>query len=106
MGAVHRHGIGRSGGLEANGEENDPAIGLGTRNRERIERGIDEPDIATPCPGAEKIALGARHAQHVAERAERHLGPGGDLDRLVDILDGCHTDRATGPMHQTDIGRQ
>lgn len=105
-GAVDRDGVGRSGGLEADREENHLAIRIGTRNREHIERGIDEPDIATPRPGAEKIPLSAGHAQHVAERAERQLGSAGDLDRLVDIFDRCHTDRASGSVCQTDIGRQ
>jgi hypothetical protein len=38
---------------------------------------------------AEQVAIAAGDAQHVAERAEDHLGARGDLERLVD-----HAERA------------
>ena len=99
-----RHGVGRRGGLEADGEEDDLAVGIAARDRERVERRIDDADVAAARLGGEQVGFAAGHAQHVAEGAEDHLGPAGDLDRLVDVVDRRHADRAARPVDQRDLG--
>ena len=46
------------------------------------------------------------HAQHVAEAGEDHLGPARDRDAVVDAPHRDHADRAAGPVHELDVGRQ
>src|SRR5579872_839118 len=84
---IGRHGVGGRRGLEADREEHDLPVGLGPRNGERVERRIDDPDVAAARLGGEQITARTGDAQHVAERAEGHLGPRRDLDRLVDVID-------------------
>ena len=100
------HGVGRRRGLEADGEEDDLASGIAARDVERVERRVDDADIAAVRPRGEEVGIRARHAQHVAEGAEDRVGPAGDLDRLVDIVDRRDADRAAGAMDQRHLGRQ
>jgi hypothetical protein len=50
--------------------------------------------------------LRAGHAQHIAKRAEDHVGLGGDRQSAVDLLQRGDAHRAAGAVHQLDLGRQ
>ena len=51
--------------------------------------------------------MAAGHAQHVAEGAEDHPGPGGDGERLVDELERCDADRTSRSVDELDpFGQQ
>ena len=61
--AQHRHGVGRRGGLEADGEEHHLAVGVGrAAMRDRVERRVDDADVARP--------------RALAARAGRRRSPG------------------------------
>ena len=72
------------GGLEADREEDDLAIGVALGERQRVERRVDDAHVAAARLDREQIPVSARDAQHVAEGTEDHLGPGGDGEPLVD----------------------
>ena len=72
-GLVHRHGVGRRGGLEADGEEHHLAVGILPRQlhaRRAASRRCAR--RRPPALTASRSCVAARHAQHVAERAEDH----------------------------------
>ncbi len=65
----------------SHGEEHDLARRVVARAiSQRIERRVDDAHVAAARLDREQVALAARHAQHVAERAEDHLRRGRDLD--------------------------
>ena len=80
--------------------------GLSPRELHRVERRVDDAHVAAGGLDGEQIAVRARHAQHVAERAEDDVGPRGDLDRLVDHLERRDADRAARAVDQRDLRRQ
>ena len=47
LGAVNRRRDERDGGLEADGDEDDFLVRLLDRQRKRVERGVDDSDVAT-----------------------------------------------------------
>ena len=59
-----------------------------------------------PALTRQQIVRAARHAQHVAERAEDHAGRDGDLDGLVDQLERRDADRTARAVHERDLWRQ
>ena len=65
-----RHGIGRRGGLKADGEEDDLLVRIRGGDPQAIERRIDDAHVAALGLHLKQIAIRAGHAQHVAERAE------------------------------------
>ena len=48
---------------------------------------VDDPHVAPLRLDRQQVLLRARHAEHVAEGAEDHLGPRGDGHGLVEDLD-------------------
>ena len=104
--AMHQHGVRRGGGLEADGEEDDLALGMGARDLEAVERRIDDAYVGALRLEGEQVAGRTGHAQHVAEGAEDHIRTGGDGVRLVDGLERGDADRAAGAVHQLDAFRQ
>ena len=54
-GELHRHRVGWSRRLEADGEEHDLAIGMGVRELHGVERRIDDPDVASGGLHSEEI---------------------------------------------------
>ena len=101
-----RHRIGRGGGLEADGEKHDLAIGMLPGERHRVHRRVDHPHVAPFRLDREQILPRAGHAEHVAERAENHLRPAGDGHGLVENLDRRDADRAAGAVDHRDLARQ
>ncbi len=71
----HRHGIGRRRRLESNGEEDDLLVGICSRQLDRVERGVDDADLAAPGAHLKQVALASRYPKHVAEGGEDHVGP-------------------------------
>ena len=107
LGLVDRHRVGRRGGLEADAEEDHLLVGVVPREVERVERRVDDAHVAAGALDPEQVLLAAGHAQHVAERAEDHVGPRRDLQRLVDDLERGDADRAAGSVDQLDaVGQQ
>ena len=49
-GLDHRHGVGRRGGLEADGEEHDLPVGFVLGDAHRVERRVDDPHVAALAP--------------------------------------------------------
>ena len=63
----------RRGRLEADGEEDDLALGLAPRELERVERRVDDAHVgAARLRLEQRAAPPARHAEHVAEGREGH----------------------------------
>ena len=94
------------GGLEADGEEDDflGRVLFGELNG--VHRRIDDADITTGGFDRKQIGRAAGDAEHVAERAEDHLGPGGDLQRLVNQFERRDADRAAGTVDERDLAGQ
>ena len=91
--------------LEADREEDHLAVGVATRELERVERRIDHAHVGTARLRLEQRAAAAGHAQHVAEGREDHLGPLGERDRVVDAAHRDHADRAARAVQEVDLGR-
>ncbi len=102
LGPVHRHRVGRCGGLEAVAEDDHLLVGVVPGDAEGIERGVDDPDVAARALDGEQV-LGPGHAQQVAERAEDHVGLAGDLQGLVDDVQRRDAHRAAGAVDQFDL---
>ena len=100
-----RHRVAGRGRLEADGEEDDLAVGVLLRQLDRVERRVDHAHVAALRLHAEQVGRRAGHAQHVAERGEDHLGPAGDGDRPVDQLQRRDADRAARAVDQRDLRR-
>ena len=97
------HGVGGGGGFEPHGEEDDLPSGVSLGDRHRVQRRIDHPNVGAARLGGEKIPVRTGHPQHVAERAEDHALPPGDLDGLVHVFNRGDADRAAGTVHQGDV---
>ena len=91
--------------LEADREEDDLALGIATRELERVERRVDHADVRAARLGLEQRAAPAGHAHHVPERREDHLRPLGERDRVVDAAHRDHADGAAGTVDEVDLGR-
>src|SRR5690606_39742532 len=63
------HRIRRCGGLEADGEEDDLAIGVPARELEGVERGVDDPHVAAARADGEEVAV--RSEEHTSELQSR-----------------------------------
>ena len=79
--------------------------GLRARELERVERRVDHAHVGAARLRLEQRAAPAGHAHHVAEGREDHLRPLGERDRVVDAAHRDHADRAAGPVHEVDLGR-
>src|SRR5664280_2855884 len=102
----YQHGVRGRGGLGTDGEEDDLLIGIGARNLQAIQRRVNNANVAALRLDGKQVAVRSRHAQHVAERTEDHVGPPSNGVRFVDHLQGRHANRATGTMYQLNFLRQ
>ncbi len=103
---VHGHRVSGRRGFEAHGEEHDLPGGVLGGDPERVERRVDDADVAAGGLDGQEVAVGAGDAQHVAERTEDHVGPGGQRNRAIDLLERRDTHRAAGAVQQRDVGWQ
>ena len=107
QGGLQGHGGGRRGGLEANGQEDDFAVGVGAGQREGIVHGVNNAHIGPLRSGAEQAELtGAGHAQGVAVAGQDHAWTLGELNGHVDAADGQDAHRAGGAVDHLDLRRQ
>ncbi len=98
-----RHRIGRRGGFKSDRKENHLLIRIRRREVHRIHWRINDAHVRPALRfQLQQIAARSRHAQHVAERTERHLRPRDDGVRPVDHLHRRDADRAAGAVHQFD----
>ena len=77
------HGVGGGGGLEADGEEYEPLVGIVPRHLDSIQRRVDHAHVAPLRLDAEQVSLGAGDAQHVAEGGKYDLWTPGNGNCLV-----------------------
>ena len=102
-GLINRHRRGGGGGFEADAEEDHFLGRVLLRELHGVQRRIDDPHIAAAGFDGQQIGRAARHAEHVAERAEDHVRPGGDLQRLVNQFERRDADRAAGAVDERDL---
>jgi hypothetical protein len=76
--AVDGHGVGGRRSLEADREEDHAFVGMASGDGERVERRIQHAHVGALGLGLQQVARAARHAQHVAERAEDDVRARGD----------------------------
>ena len=72
----------------------------------RVHRRIRDADVCAGGLNGEQVGLAAGHPEHVAERAEDHLGPGGDLERFVNQFERRDADRTAGAVDERDLPGQ
>ena len=98
-------GDGRRRGLKADAHKDDRAIGVVLGNIERIERGIDDADVAPGCLLRGKRGRRSGHAHHVAKRGDDGAVHLGECDCVVDIAVGSDADRAARAAQQLEPRR-
>ena len=101
-----RHRVRRRGRFEADGEEDDLAVGIGRRDPNRVQRRVDDPHVGAAGFQAQQIRRRSGNAQHVAVAGEDDVRPGGDGQGLVDLLERRHANRAAGAVDHPHAGRQ
>jgi hypothetical protein len=107
LGALQRQCRGGRRGLEPDREEHDLAIRVLARELQRVERRVHHAHVSAARLGVEQRAVRGRHAQHVAEGREDHLGALGDRDRVVLATHRYDAHRAARPVDQLDlVGQQ
>ena len=92
----------RRGGFEAHAHEHDLAVGIVLGERQRVERGVDDPDIAARRLLRKQAGGGAGNARHVAEGGDRHLGDARERDDRVDVVVGRDAHRTARARRQLD----
>ena len=92
---MHRQRVRRRRRLKAHPEKNHLPARMRPRQFHRVQRRIDDPDIAAGGFDRQQVFRAARHPQHVAKRAEDHFGTRGDIDGLVDQFERRHANRTT-----------
>ena len=102
-GLVGNHGVAGRRRLEADGEEHDLLVGVVLGHRDSVQWGVDDPDVAATGADAEQVGVGSRHPEHVAERAEDDVVPGGDLKGPVDHLQWRDAHGTAGAVDQFDL---
>src|ERR1017187_9089806 len=105
-GAPREHRIGRGGGLEANGKEDDLFGRVCTRNLQAVQRRVNDAHIAAFGLDREQVTVRSGHAQHVAKRAEDYIRPPRNGMGLVDHLERRYAYRAAWPVAQLNTLRQ
>ena len=103
VGLIDGHRGGRGGGLEADGEEDDLFRRVIFCEFDGVERRIGDADIPASGFDGEQVGGAARHTEHVAERAEDDVWPGGYFEGFVNELDGRDADRAAGAVDEGDL---
>ena len=107
LGGLQCHCGRRRGGLEADGQKHDLAVGVGAGQREGIVHGIDDAHIGTLGACADQAELpGGGHAQGVAIAGQDHAGALGEFDGHVDAADGQDAHRAAGAVDHLDLRGQ
>ena len=71
-------------------------------NFERVERRIHNAHVPAARANLLQVAVAARNAEHVAKRGEDHVRSRGERQRLVDLLEWCHTHRAARSVNHLD----
>ena len=99
----YRHRIGRRRGLEADREEHHLPIRVLAARSSGSPSASRRSYVSAGRPHLKQIAVRAGHAQHVAERAEDHVGAPRDGMRAVDHLQRRHAYRTPRPVHQFDF---
>ena len=105
-GPLERERGGGRGRLEADGEEDDLAVGVLLGDAQRVQRRVDHPDVGARGLGFEQAAVRSRDAHHVAEAGEDDAVLVGDGDPVVDAAHGDHAHRAARPVDELDVGRE
>lgn len=103
---IHRHGVGRCGGLEADPEEHHLTARVLLRDLQSVERRVDDPYVAALAADPEQVTAGPGNPEHVTERAEDHVRAGSDLQRLVDDFQRGDADGTPRAVDQFDLLRQ
>ena len=104
---LDRHGGGRRRRLEADGEEDDFAVGVLLGEAQRVGAAVDHADVGALGAGLHQAgAVAARHPHHVAIGAQDDFRTAGEFDRHVEPADRQHADRAAGAVDHIDVGRQ
>ena len=106
LGALERQRRRGRGGLEADREEHDLAVGVLLGDPQRVERRVDHPHVGARRLGLEQRPVRARDAHHVAEAGEDDAGLVRDRDPVVDAPHRDHAHRAAGPVDELDVLRQ
>ena len=88
------------GGFKTDAEENDFPRRILLGDFHRVERRINDAHVAAAGLDRKQIRRAARHAQHVAERSENHVGPRGDFQRLVNQFERRDANRAARAVDQ------
>ena len=97
----------RRRGFESDGEEHDVFVGIVLGQLQCIDRRIDDANVHAARFVLERAAIGARHAHHVAEGCEDHIGPRCDGETVVDAPHREDADRAARTVNQLDVvGKQ
>ena len=68
------HGIRRRRGLETDRKEHDTTVRPGGGDLHGVQRGVDDAHVVPLGLQTQQVTVRSRHPQHVAERAERHVG--------------------------------
>lgn len=103
---IDRHGVGRRGRLEADAEEHHFPVGVLLSDVQSVQRRVHDAYVAALAAYLEEVTAGARHPEHVAEGAEDHSRPGGDLEGLVDDLERGDAHRTPRPVNQLHLIRE
>ena len=105
-GLVDRERVTGRGGLEADGEEHDLAIGQAPRERERVQRRVDDAHVAALGLRGAQVDRPAGDAQHVAVAAQHDVGSARERDGVIEDLGGRDAHRAPRAVQERDQGRQ
>src|SRR5664279_2029465 len=107
LGLVHGHRVRRCGGLEPDAEEDDLPVRVLLRDLQRVQRGVDDADVAAVTLDPEQVLAAAGHPQHVPEGAEDHPRRSGDRQRPIDDLQRGHAHRTARAVDHFDlVGQQ
>lgn len=96
-GMQHGHGVGGCGGFEADGEEDDLAVGEFGGQAYGVHGCVDDPDVRAFGAQREEIGAAAGDVQHVPEGGEYYSGAGGDGPGPVQGLPRDDAHGAAGP---------
>src|SRR5580700_1215221 len=96
----------RGGRLEADREEHDMLVRIGSGKLERIRRRINNPYVSTACLMFERTSVRARDAHHIAEGGENDVGILRHRHPIIDPAHGQYAHRATRPVNQFNVVRQ
>ena len=105
LGLLEGHGGGRGGGLEADGEKDHLALGIGAGDGQGVLGRIDHADIGPGGLGLEQaMAVGGRHPHQVGVGAEGQAMALGHGDGQVEAGGGQNADRAAGAVDEAHLG--